>query len=74
MFPPELEEACKYVEKAVNAELIKRHRYAMEWGGESGWRANVAASNRYKGANEGVGFHADQVTCELPSIWRQSIH
>ena len=26
------------------------------------WRANVAASNRYEGAAESVGFHSDQLT------------
>lgn len=37
----------------------------MEWGGDSGWKPNVAAANRYKGAKEGVGFHSDTMTCEL---------
>ncbi|KAG9032468.1 hypothetical protein FRB95_001443 [Tulasnella sp. JGI-2019a] len=61
-FPPELEEACSFVEKVVNEELKKRKRFGMEWGGESGWKANVAAANRYKGAKEGVGSHSDQLT------------
>ena len=26
------------------------------------WRANVAASNRYEGSQESVGFHSDQLT------------
>ncbi|KAG9019637.1 hypothetical protein FRB90_011983 [Tulasnella sp. 427] len=62
VFPAELEEACGYVESVVNAELAKRKRHDMEWGGSSGWKANVAAANCYKGAKEGVGFHADQLT------------
>ncbi|KAG8944081.1 hypothetical protein FRC00_010770 [Tulasnella sp. 408] len=62
MFPAELEEACSYVESVVNAELSKRKRYASEWGGSSGWKANVAAANCYKGGKEGVGFHTDQLT------------
>ena len=66
-------EACEYVEKVVNAEMRKRPRFALEWGGEPGsnsddtsepviWRANVAASNRYEGTQESVGFHTDQLT------------
>ncbi|KAI0810934.1 hypothetical protein BC629DRAFT_1259795, partial [Irpex lacteus] len=73
-FPPEMEEACEYVERIVNAELRKRERYPLEWEavkgkeGEKGekenviWRANVAASNRYEGGSESVGFHSDQLT------------
>lgn len=76
-----MEEACSYIEKIVNAEMHKRDRYPLEWGGEppagtSGssmgsesqeekrviWHANVAASNRYEGSQEGVGFHSDQLT------------
>ncbi|KAG9049686.1 hypothetical protein FS837_009450 [Tulasnella sp. UAMH 9824] len=62
IFPAELEEACSYVESVVNAELSKRKRHASEWGGSSGWKANVAAANCYKGGKEGVGFHTDQLT------------
>lgn len=91
-----MEEACEYVERIVNAELRKRERYPLEWGGEPDllarggepvpldehgdsasngeggekrkedekviWRANVAASNRYEGGSESVGFHSDQLT------------
>lgn len=69
-----MEEACEYVERVVNAEMRKRTRYPMEWGGEALddgdgedkvrviWRANVAASNRYEGSSESVGFHSDQLT------------
>lgn len=63
-FPTVLEAACSYVEKVVNAELAKRERFPLEWGGDGGWKANVAAANRYKGAKEGVGFHADQLTSQ----------
>ncbi|KIO28184.1 hypothetical protein M407DRAFT_72209 [Tulasnella calospora MUT 4182] len=66
-FPAELEEACRYVESVVNAELSKRKRNALEWGASSGWKANVAAANCYKGAREGVGFHSDQLTCKWSS-------
>lgn len=69
-------EACEYVERIVNAEMRKRARFALEWGGEPAlpasdgeeanepmiWRANVAASNRYEGTQESVGFHSDQLT------------
>jgi hypothetical protein len=76
-FPAAMAEACEYVEKIVNAEMRKRSRFPLEWGGEpapstsSGsdkpaekviWRANVAASNRYEGSQESVGFHSDQLT------------
>ncbi|KAJ3558672.1 hypothetical protein NM688_g780 [Phlebia brevispora] len=79
-FPSAMEEACDYIEKVVNAEMRKRSRFPLEWGGEpSGgttqafphdsqegeriiWRANVAASNRYEGSQESVGFHSDQLT------------
>ena len=69
-------EACEYVERVVNAEMRKRPRFALEWGGDPApfgsdgedghepiiWRANVAASNRYEGTQESVGFHSDQLT------------
>ncbi|KAF9453278.1 hypothetical protein P691DRAFT_658900 [Macrolepiota fuliginosa MF-IS2] len=69
-FPPEMEQACKIIEKVVNEELGKRKRYPFEYGGSqdgSGsintvWKANVAASNCYEGAKESVGFHSDQLT------------
>ena len=75
-FPPEMEEGCEYIERIVNTELHKRERYPLEWSGESDtegktasddeekiiWRANVAASNRYEGGSESVGFHSDQLT------------
>lgn len=75
-FPDAMAEACEYIERVVNAEMRKRPRFPLEWGGEpSGtkpddgstgepviWRANVAASNRYEGSQESVGFHSDQLT------------
>ncbi len=70
-FPPEMEHACKIIEKAVNEELSKRKRYPLEYAGcQQGsegpinpvWRANVAAVNCYEGAKESVGFHSDQLT------------
>ncbi|KAI0780770.1 hypothetical protein BD413DRAFT_500028 [Trametes elegans] len=70
VFPPPMEEACEIVERVVNAEMRKRSRFPLEWGGypaQEGeepllWRANVAASNCYAGAKESVGFHSDQLT------------
>ncbi|GJJ12080.1 hypothetical protein Clacol_006321 [Clathrus columnatus] len=66
LFPPEMEEACRIVEGIVNAELTKRQRHPLEWGGEAqeghSWKANVAVSNCYTGSKEGVGFHSDQLT------------
>ncbi|EKM55474.1 uncharacterized protein PHACADRAFT_184269 [Phanerochaete carnosa HHB-10118-sp] len=74
-FPEAMAEACEYVERIVNAEMRKRPRFPLEWGGEPApgaspgeaddlvvWRANVAASNRYEGSQESVGFHTDQLT------------
>lgn len=66
VFPPEMEEACKIVERVVNDELRNRERFPLEWGGspvtDLAWRANVAASNCYEGAQESVGYHSDQLT------------
>ncbi|KAI9510897.1 hypothetical protein F5148DRAFT_1175863 [Russula earlei] len=69
-FPALMEEACKIVEKTVNAEMGKRKRFPLEWGGDPGdpdgqrltWRANFAAANCYEGAKEAVGFHSDRLT------------
>jgi alkylated DNA repair dioxygenase AlkB len=65
-FPPELEEACRFAERIVNQEMKKRSRSKLEWGGGTNgdpmWRANVAASNCYRGGQESVGFHSDQLT------------
>ncbi|KAL4253844.1 hypothetical protein ABKN59_004189 [Abortiporus biennis] len=75
-FPPEMEEACEYIECIVNSEMRKRHRFPLEWGGEPPtnsdgdkmgeeniiWRANVAASNCYEGGKESVGLHTDKLT------------
>ncbi|KAI0362284.1 hypothetical protein OH77DRAFT_1491708 [Trametes cingulata] len=66
-----MEEACQIVEQVVNAEMRKRERFPLEWGGyaskEDGeepllWRANVAASNCYTGAKENICYHSDQLT------------
>lgn len=68
VFPPEMEEACQYIERVVNEEMRKRKRYQLEWRGSGNrdddfiWRANVAASNCYQGAKESVGPHSDQLT------------
>lgn len=65
-FPPELEEACSYVEEVVNSAIDKRPRFPLEWAANGPhWKANVAAANCYTGSKEGVGFHADQMTCDL---------
>ncbi|EMD38356.1 hypothetical protein CERSUDRAFT_49567 [Gelatoporia subvermispora B] len=72
-FPPAMEAACDFIERVVNAEMRKRKRFPLEWGGETAdtgentseqviWRANVAASNCYEGAKESVGYHSDQLT------------
>jgi hypothetical protein len=71
-FPPEMEEACGYIEKVVNEAIGQRPRYPLEWAGSSDndqgevpqWRPNVAAANCYRGGKEGVGYHSDQMTCE----------
>ena len=67
-FPSGMEEACEIVERIVNQEMKKRQRFKLEWNSsatgdtDSLWRANVAASNRYQGGKESVGFHSDQLT------------
>lgn len=68
-----MEEACEYIEKVVNEAINQRPRYPLEWGGAEGestdevpqWRPNVAAANCYRGAKEAVGYHSDQMTCEI---------
>ncbi|CAE6462070.1 unnamed protein product [Rhizoctonia solani] len=69
-FLPEMEEACDYIEKVVNEAIKQRPQYPLEWAGEEGsskgeapqWRPNVAAANCYRGAQEAVGYHSDQMT------------
>ncbi|KAF8744571.1 2OG-Fe(II) oxygenase superfamily, partial [Rhizoctonia solani] len=75
-FLPEMEEACGYIEKAVNEAIRQRPRYSLEWAGAGEeskdevpqWRPNVAAANCYRGAKEAVGYHSDQMTCPYPTI------
>lgn len=61
-----MEEACEMIERIVNEEMRKRKRYPLEWNGSGPegqiWRANVAASNCYRGGQESVGPHSDQLT------------
>ncbi|EIN07726.1 hypothetical protein PUNSTDRAFT_88376 [Punctularia strigosozonata HHB-11173 SS5] len=61
-----MEAACRIVEAVVNEQMRKRPRLPFEWGGASPdgplWRANVAASNCYEGAQSSVGLHSDQLT------------
>ena len=63
-FLPEMEDACRIVEKIVNGEISKRTRFSLEWPADemNPWQVNVAASNCYTGSKEGVGFHSDQLT------------
>ena len=64
-YPDLLARAADIVEAAVNANLAQKNRYPLEWRGR--WRANVCGCNRYDGAGSGVGWHADQLTCESVS-------
>ena len=65
-FPGAMEEALLYIEDLVNEQISKRKRYPLEWAGSpKDWHANVAASNCYRGSKEGVGAHADRLTCEV---------
>ncbi|PLW22363.1 hypothetical protein PCASD_02838 [Puccinia coronata f. sp. avenae] len=75
-FLDEMDEARSTIESTVNQllsndpEILVRAqrdpqsnpitRYDQEWHGP--WRANVAASNCYRGSKENVGWHADQLT------------
>ncbi|KAJ3789897.1 hypothetical protein GGU10DRAFT_259620 [Lentinula aff. detonsa] len=81
VFSSEMEEACQIIERLVTEEIRQRpSRYPLEWaGGDTGsatdllWRANVAASNRYEGRNESVGWHSDHLTylgpyCTIASL------
>ncbi|CDO72868.1 hypothetical protein BN946_scf185002.g53 [Trametes cinnabarina] len=69
-FPSPMEEACQIIEEIVNAEMRKRRRFPLEWGGYPAsegeepliWRANVAASNCYAGGKQCIGYHTDQLT------------
>lgn len=55
-----MEEACRIIEDIVNLEMKKRPREPLEWAGSKMdgkiWRANVAGSNCYEGAQESVGL------------------
>ncbi|THH20378.1 hypothetical protein EW146_g972 [Bondarzewia mesenterica] len=70
VFPAPMERACTIIERVVNAEVLKRRRFPLEWGGlppnaegeKITWRANFAASNCYEGTKEAVGFHSDRLT------------
>jgi hypothetical protein len=75
-FPDDLEEACKLIERVVNAEICKRKRFGLEYGGmfqvngpegtsEMSWIPNVAAANCYSGAKENVGYHSDALSVDL---------
>ncbi|KAH9449076.1 hypothetical protein MJO29_009939 [Puccinia striiformis f. sp. tritici] len=73
-FLEEMNQAKEIIETVVNQLLINHPdtllraqrssvpilRYGQEWNGP--WRANVAASNCYKGSKENVGWHSDQLT------------
>lgn len=54
----------------MRREMSKRARYPLEWGGGE-WAANVCAANCYRGSKEGVGAHADHITCAFRA---QSVH
>ncbi|GAA5953275.1 hypothetical protein JCM3765_007460 [Sporobolomyces pararoseus] len=60
-FLPEMNEARSLVSAFVNTLLGARERNEMEWT-RGDWRPNAAAANCYKGAQESVGWHSDQLT------------
>ncbi|GAA5991046.1 hypothetical protein JCM5350_005407 [Sporobolomyces pararoseus] len=60
-FLPEMNEARSLVSAFVNTLLETRERNEMEWT-RGDWRPNAAAANCYKGAQESVGWHSDQLT------------
>ncbi|GAA5903495.1 uncharacterized protein JCM6883_005019 [Sporobolomyces salmoneus] len=60
-FLPEMNEARSLVSAFVNTLLNARERNEMEWT-RGGWKPNAAAANCYKGAQESVGWHSDQLT------------
>lgn len=61
-YPALLKAAADQIEPVVNDALSRRKRYPLEWAGQ--WKASVCGANRYDGANSGVGWHADQLTCK----------
>lgn len=69
MFPALLEVALQHIEPIVRREMSKRARFPLEWGGGE-WTANVCAANCYRGSKEGVGAHADQITCSFSVYFR----
>ena len=65
-YPPEMEEACQYIERLVNDTITKRERFPLEYAGDGKegsliWRPNVAASNCYAGGKDSVGYYAANV-------------
>ena len=56
-----MERARQLIEPIVDRAVQSRSpRYALEYDGP--WSANVAAANLYRGRNQSVGAHADQLT------------
>ena len=50
-FPDVMEEACQYVERVVNAEMHKRQRFPLEWGGEPPRRPDGTNDDTADGKN-----------------------
>ena len=46
-----MEEACQYVERVVNAEMHKRRRFPLEWGGEPPRRPDGTSDDTADGKN-----------------------
>lgn len=60
-FPELMDEARRLLDPIVDEAVQSRSpRYAYE--ADTPWSANVAAANLYRGRNQSVGAHADQLT------------
>lgn len=63
-FTPSMLTATEMVEDSVNSEIAARHRAKdWPWGmSKDRWETNAALVNRYSGARESVGWHADELS------------
>ena len=67
-FPEVVERACRIVEEAVNAEMRKRQRFPLEWGGvhpSDGGEKVQSTSSADEVSQTGNAFSVDPVAREL---------
>lgn len=61
LFTPSMRSATALVEAAVNAELLRRERRRGQLP-PGAWHVNAALVNCYRGGDQSVGWHTDQLT------------